>query len=73
MSETAPDFGPGFLSRHAALFTAPGIDPEAVAARQYHSVISKAKLKSLGFSENQRCVPALLIPIRNRRWPSTTT
>lgn len=51
------------LPQHAALIDGSAISPEVVAARGYRSVQVKAELKSLGFSEQQIRVPALLIPI----------
>jgi len=53
------------LPHHAKLIEASGIAPEVAAARGYRSVTTKAELRSLGFSENQCRVPALLIPIRD--------
>jgi len=40
-----------------------GISPEVVEARGYRTVETKAELKRLGFSDNQRNVPGLLIPV----------
>src|SRR4051794_23606283 len=49
--------------QHAALLEASGIPAEIATARGYVSVDTKARLKPLGFSETQRNVPGLLIPI----------
>ncbi len=55
---------------HALQLIESGISPEAAAARQYESVITKARLKSLGFNQAQQNLcspssPALLIPSWN--------
>ena len=51
--------------QHADLLRASGIPPSVAAARGYISVDTKARLKGLGFSDGQRSVPGLLIPIWN--------
>ena len=53
------------FSHHAALLEASGIPPSIAAERGYVSVDTEARLKVLGFSESQRRVPGLLIPIWN--------
>lgn len=40
-----------------------GINPDVVEARRYRTVKKKAELKGLGFSDTQRTVPGLLIPV----------
>jgi hypothetical protein len=57
------DEGLQLLPQHAELITASGISPEVAKARGYRSVTVKAELRRLGFSEPQRLVPALLIPV----------
>jgi Domain of unknown function (DUF3854) len=56
---------PTLLPQHQKLIDASGIAPVAVEARGYRSVTKKAELRGLGFGDNQRRVPALLIPVRN--------
>ncbi len=55
---------PDLLPQHAELIRASDISPEVAAARGYRSIMTKAELKQLGFSDSQRRVPALLIPVR---------
>jgi hypothetical protein len=62
--------GPGadlarLLPQHARLIEASGISPEVARARGYRSVTTKAELARCGFTESQRLVPTLLIPIYN--------
>jgi len=57
------DYGADLLPHHAALLRDSGISPDVARARGYRSVSIKAELKRLGFSDSQRRVPALLIPI----------
>ncbi len=57
------DEGLQLLPQHAELITASDISPEVATARGYRSVTVKAELRRLGFSEPQRRVPALLIPV----------
>jgi hypothetical protein len=40
-----------------------GIDPRVAEARGYRTIVTKAELKRLGFSERQCNVPGLLIPV----------
>jgi hypothetical protein len=47
------------------LLTASAISPATATARGYQWVLKKAELATLGFKENQRRVPALLIPIHD--------
>ena len=53
------------LSPHhkAMLGEESGISPEVIAERGYFTATTKAELKQLGFSDAQRNVPALVIPI----------
>ncbi|MGA2514474.1 MAG: hypothetical protein ABSG37_12785 [Candidatus Limnocylindrales bacterium] len=51
------------LPQHAALLTASAISDAVAAARGYRSVTEKVELRSLGFSQNQARVPALLLPV----------
>jgi hypothetical protein len=51
--------------QHADLLRASSIPTAVAAERGYMSVDTKARLKGLGFSEGQRSVPGLLIPIWN--------
>ncbi len=53
------------LPGHEARIAGSAIAPDVACERGYRSVIVKADLQLLGFSERQRNVPALLIPIRN--------
>lgn len=48
---------------HMRLLEESGITPEVIEARGYRTVEKKVELKSLGFSEAQRNIPGLLIPI----------
>lgn len=52
---------------HAALIEGSAISAEVAQARGYRSVATKAALEEHGFSEAQRRVPALLIPIHSVR------
>jgi hypothetical protein len=56
--------GLGFSDAHQALITASAIKADVAEARGYRTVTVKAELGRLGFSRNQQCVPALLLPIR---------
>ncbi len=47
------------------LRTDSGLSEPVIAARGYRTITTKAELRSLGFSEAQRRVPALLIPIHS--------
>jgi len=51
------------LPQHAELIGDSGIKVEVAKARGYRTVTTRAALQGLGFSEAQRRVPALLIPI----------
>ena len=51
------------LPQHAALLRASAVSDEVATARGYRSVTEKAELRTLGFSQNQARVPALLLPI----------
>jgi len=51
--------------QHAALLEGSGIPVNIAVERGYVSVDTKARLKALGFSESQRHVPGLLVPIWN--------
>ncbi len=42
-----------------------GIRPEVIDSRGYRTIRRKVELKDLGFSDGQRNVPGLLIPIRS--------
>jgi hypothetical protein len=64
----------GFFSElhpdHTLQLIESGISPKVAAARQYESVTTKARLKTLGFSQAQQnlcstVAPALLIPIHD--------
>lgn len=48
---------------HTMLVEESGISPEVVETRGYRTVKTKAELKRLGFSDAQRSVPGLLIPL----------
>ena len=47
----------------ASCAKASAIAPEVARERGYRTVTIKAELKRLGFSDQQRCVPALLLPV----------
>jgi len=49
------------------LYQQSGISPEISEQRGCRSVTIKSDLKSLGFGENQRQVPTLLMPLWNTR------
>jgi hypothetical protein len=51
------------LPHHAELVSASSISAEVASARGYRTVSTKSELKTLGFGEAQRRVPALLIPV----------
>src|SRR5262249_54048998 len=51
------------LPQHEKLLASSGIAPHVATARRYESATTKARLKELGFSESQRRVPALVIPV----------
>ena len=42
-----------------------GITPEVIEARGYRTILKKAELRRLGFSDTQCNVPGLLIPVRS--------
>jgi len=54
---------PQLQSQHEALIRASGIDDAIAAARGYKSVVTKAELRHLGFSDAQAQIEGLLIPI----------
>jgi hypothetical protein len=63
-----PEFGRGRLPRqllpkHATLLVASAISHTVAVDRGYRSVTEKAEMRSLGFSETQALVPALLLPV----------
>lgn len=66
-SETTqePEAVASLLPQHAALIRESAIAPRVAAARGYRSVESRAELERLGFSQSQRNVPCLLIPIHD--------
>jgi len=49
--------------QHQALIDASAITADVAAARRYYTATTKTELAGLGFSEAQRRVPALVIPI----------
>jgi hypothetical protein len=51
------------LTQHSALLAASAISDAVATGRGYRSVTEKVELRSLGFSENQARVPALLLPV----------
>jgi hypothetical protein len=56
------EFGIGLLEQHQAYLRDRGVVPEVAAERGYRSAENKSQLKSIGFGESQRSVPALIIP-----------
>jgi hypothetical protein len=42
-----------------------GISKRVIAARGYRTATTKTQLKEIGFSDTQRRVPALVIPLYN--------
>jgi hypothetical protein len=56
------EFGIGLLEQHQAYLRDRGVVPEVAAERGYRSADTKSQLKSIGFGESQRAVPALIIP-----------
>jgi len=60
-SPTTPD--PLSPTHRAMLEEGSGISSGVIAARGYRTVTSKAELGRLGFTTDQRRVPALLIPV----------
>ncbi len=54
-----------FPRHRSSLEGASGISAEVIEARAYRTVETKAELKTLGFADGQRRVPALLLPIYN--------
>jgi hypothetical protein len=62
--ETYPSaYGPTLLLQHAKLLADSAISVEVAQARQYASIERKSRLEHYGFSQSQRLVPTLLIPI----------
>jgi hypothetical protein len=55
-------FGLGLFPQHVAYLQARGVDAAVARERGYRSADTKAQLKSIGFGESQRLVPALIIP-----------
>jgi hypothetical protein len=53
------------LPEHEQMLTASGIAPEVATARGYKSITTLADLGRLGFGDQQRLVPTLLIPVWN--------
>ena len=51
------------LPQHASLIAASGIAPDVAEARGYRSVTLKNELSRLDFSQSQRLVPTLLVPV----------
>src|SRR4051794_23415447 len=51
------------LAQHKKLIDASAINDGVAEARGYRSVSTKSELRSLGFSDAQQRVPALLAPI----------
>ena len=60
-------YGPTLLLQHAKLLADSAISVEVAQARKYTSVERKARLEHYGFSQSQRLVPTLLIPIYDAR------
>lgn len=50
---------------HAHLIAASAISEEVADARGYRTVTTKTELRRLGFSDRQRCVPSLLLPVHS--------
>jgi len=48
---------------HQAQLEASAISPEIIEARGYRTITTKVELRDFGFSDPQRRVPALLLPI----------
>jgi len=53
----------GLLPQHQALVEQSAITSEVAAARGYRSILQKAELRRLGFSDRQCNPPGLLIPV----------
>jgi len=60
---TDPDQLPHLLPQHAELLEKSGISAEVVAGRSYRSATVRVDLARLGFSEPQRIVPCLVVPV----------
>ncbi len=56
-------YGLRLFPQHQKLLERSGIDPKVSDKRGYVSVDQKTRLAPLGFAENQRIVPGLLVPI----------
>jgi Domain of unknown function (DUF3854) len=60
------NYGAGAVfEQHAAKLRASAVSPEVAAERGYVSADTKAQLERYGFSQAQRLVPALIIPLRD--------
>jgi hypothetical protein len=55
--------GQSLLPQHSKMLAESKISEEIIQERGYRSVVTKSALKELGFTESQRRVPALVIPI----------
>jgi Domain of unknown function (DUF3854) len=56
------EYGSALFEQHVDYLRARSVSPEVVRARGYRSADTKAQLKSIGFGESQRIVPALVVP-----------
>jgi hypothetical protein len=63
MSDKGEATGQAPSAKHQALIAASAISEEVAEARGYRTIIIKAELGRLGFSQSQQRVPALLLPI----------
>lgn len=62
MGETVLE-GNTLATAHREMLAASCISPETIKARGYFTVTKKGDLERLGFGENQRHIPGLLIPV----------
>lgn len=59
-------YGDRLFREHAAMLAASAVPPDLARARGYVSVDTKSRLEELGFGAQQRRVPGLLLPLRDR-------
>ena len=57
------EYSSGLFPQHVAKLASSGISPEVARQRDYRTADSKAALRRIGFSDAQRRVPALVIPL----------
>lgn len=61
----ASEYGVAVFDKHADYLRVRGVSPEVAGERGYRSADTKAQLRSIGFGESQRIVPALIVPVHD--------